>query len=66
MTLQAGAIYHETGGLKRIVKCREQFKGVKVEKKLILSHDLKAGIDKKPLSLIGFLSLDHKPESSIQ
>jgi predicted AAA+ superfamily ATPase len=37
-------------------KGREQFKGVKVEKKLVLSHDPKAGSDQKPLSLIGFLT----------
>ncbi len=36
-------------------KGREQFKGVEVDKKLILSHDSKAGIVKKPLSLLGFL-----------
>ncbi|RLB76887.1 MAG: hypothetical protein DRH24_17150 [Deltaproteobacteria bacterium] len=36
-------------------KGREQFKGVKVEKKLILSHDTKTSGYRKPLSLIGFL-----------
>lgn len=36
-------------------KGREQFKGIKVEKKLILSHDPKVGSYKKPLSLIGFI-----------
>jgi len=37
-------------------KGRRQFKGIKVEKKLILSHDSKSGIHQKPLSLIGFLA----------
>ena len=36
-------------------KGREQFKGFKTEKKLILSIDPKAGSNKKPLSLIGFI-----------
>lgn len=36
-------------------KGRQQFKGIKVEKKLILSHDSKTGGDRKPLSLLGFL-----------
>jgi len=36
-------------------KGREQFKGVKVKKKLILSHDTKTNGDRKPLSLLGFL-----------
>ena len=37
-------------------KGREQFKGIKVEKKLILSHAPQAGSDKKPLSLLGFIA----------
>jgi predicted AAA+ superfamily ATPase len=36
-------------------KGREQFKGIKSEKKIILSHHPKPGTDRKPLSLIGFL-----------
>ena len=36
-------------------KGRSQFKGIKVEKKLILSHHPNTGTDKKPLSLIGFI-----------
>jgi len=36
-------------------KGREQFKGIKVEKKLILSHVTEGGSDKKPLSLLGFI-----------
>ncbi len=36
-------------------KGREQFKGIKIEKKLILSNDPKAGSGKKPLSLMGFI-----------
>ena len=36
-------------------KGRQQFKGIKVEKKLILSHDPKAGSHAKPLALLGFL-----------
>ncbi len=36
-------------------KGREQFKGIKVEKKLILTHETEAGGDRKPLSLLGFL-----------
>ena len=36
-------------------KGRQQFKGIKVEKKLILSHDPKAGAHSKPLALLGFL-----------
>jgi hypothetical protein len=36
-------------------KGREQFKGIKIEKKLILSDDPKAGRGKKPLSLLGFI-----------
>lgn len=36
-------------------KGREQFKGIKVEKKLILSHVSEGGSDKKPLSLLGFI-----------
>jgi len=37
-------------------KGREQFKGVKLEKKLILSNDPKAGSGHKPLSLLGFIT----------
>lgn len=37
-------------------KGKEQFKGIKVEKKLILSHDPKAGSGRKPLSLLGFVT----------
>ena len=36
-------------------KGRSQFKGINVEKKLILSGDPKAASDRKPLSLIGFI-----------
>jgi hypothetical protein len=36
-------------------KGREQFKGIKIEKKLILCNDPKAGSGKKPLSLMGFI-----------
>jgi len=36
-------------------KGREQFKGIKIEKKLILSDDPTAGSGKKPLSLMGFI-----------
>lgn len=36
-------------------KGREQFKGIKVEKKLILSHSTDIGKRAKPLSLIGYL-----------
>jgi predicted AAA+ superfamily ATPase len=36
-------------------KGREQFKGIKVEKKIILSDDPKTGSGKKPLSLMGFI-----------
>ena len=36
-------------------KGREQFKGIKIEKKLILSDDPKAGSGQKPLSLLGFI-----------
>ncbi|MGB5619337.1 MAG: AAA family ATPase [Desulfobacterales bacterium] len=36
-------------------KGREQFKGIKIEKKLVLSNDSKAGSGKKPLSLMGFI-----------
>ena len=36
-------------------KGRSQFKGINVEKKLILSGDPNAAGDKKPLSLIGFI-----------
>jgi predicted AAA+ superfamily ATPase len=37
-------------------KGREQFKGVKIEKKLILSDDQNAGSGRKPLSLLGFIA----------
>ena len=36
-------------------KGREQFKRVKVEKKLILSHSPEVRSNKKPLSLLGFI-----------
>ena len=36
-------------------KGREQFKGIKVEKKLILAHHPDGKGHKKPLSLLGFL-----------
>jgi len=36
-------------------KGREQFKGIKVEKKLILSHSPEVRSNKKPLSLLGFI-----------
>jgi len=36
-------------------KGREQFKGIKVEKKLILSHSPEVRGNKKPLSLLGFI-----------
>lgn len=36
-------------------KGRQQFKGIKVEKKLILSNDPIAGSNSKPLSLVGFI-----------
>ena len=36
-------------------KGREQFKGIKVEKKLILSHSPEVKGNKKPLSLLGFI-----------
>jgi hypothetical protein len=36
-------------------KGREQFKGIKVEKKLILSHSTEVRSNKKPLSLLGFI-----------
>jgi hypothetical protein len=36
-------------------KGREQSKGIKIEKKLILSGDPKAGSGKKPISLMGFI-----------
>jgi len=35
-------------------KGREQFKGIKVEKKLIFSHSPEVKSNKKPLSLLGF------------
>ena len=35
-------------------KGREQFKGIKVEKKLILTHSPEVRSNKKPLSLLGF------------
>jgi len=37
-------------------KGREQFKGIKIEKKLILSSDPKPGSGQKPLSLMGFIN----------
>jgi len=37
-------------------KGRQQFKGVKVERKLILSHEQECSNDRKPLSLLGFLT----------
>lgn len=37
-------------------KGREQFKGINVEKKLILSHLYEEHRDKKPLSLLGFIT----------
>ncbi|NVM23167.1 MAG: ATP-binding protein [Desulfobacterales bacterium] len=36
-------------------KGREQFKGIKIEKKLILSHSPEVRGNKKPLSLLGFI-----------
>lgn len=36
-------------------KGREQFKGIKAEKKLILAHSLEKKGDRKPLSLLGFI-----------
>lgn len=36
-------------------KGREQFKGIKVEKKLILSHSPEVRSNMKPLSLLGFI-----------
>jgi hypothetical protein len=36
-------------------KGREQFKGIKVEEKLILSHSPEVRSNKKPLSLLGFI-----------
>jgi predicted AAA+ superfamily ATPase len=36
-------------------KGRQQFKGIKIEKKLVLSNDPKASSGKKPLSLMGFI-----------
>lgn len=36
-------------------KGRAQFKGIKVENKLILSHASEAGSNKKPLSLLGYI-----------
>ena len=36
-------------------KGREQFKGIKVDRKLILSHASEGSGDKKPLSLLGFI-----------
>lgn len=54
--------FHVVYGNKRLVveiggkgKGREQFKGIKIEKKLILTHSAEAGTDKRPLSLLGFL-----------
>jgi hypothetical protein len=41
--------------IERKGKGREQFKGIKIEKKLILSDDPKAGSGQKPLSLMGFI-----------
>jgi len=37
-------------------KGREQFKGIKVEKKLILSHSPEGKGNKKPISLLGFIT----------
>jgi hypothetical protein len=36
-------------------KGREQFKGIKVQKKLILSHSAEVTGNKRPLSLLGFV-----------
>lgn len=36
-------------------KGREQFKGIKAEKKIILAHSPKSKGDMKPLSLLGFI-----------
>ena len=39
-------------------KGREQFKGIKVEQKLILAHHPEGKGNTKPLSLLGFLHLN--------
>ncbi len=46
------AVVVEIGGKG---KGREQFKGIKVEKKLILSHSPEVRSNKKPLSLLVFI-----------
>ena len=46
------AVVVEIGGKG---KGREQFKGIKVEKKLILAHSPEVSGNKKPLSLLGFI-----------
>ena len=38
-----------------VKKGREQFKGIKVKKKLILSQSPEVKSNKKPLSLLGFI-----------
>ncbi len=49
--LPDGSIVVEIGGKG---KGREQFKGINVEKKLILTHSTEVRSNKKPLSLLGF------------
>lgn len=45
-------------------KGREQFKGVRVEKKLILSHSTETGAHKRPLSLLGFIAPNRSTDPS--
>lgn len=52
----------EQGGEKFVIevggkgKGREQFKGIKAEKKIILSHHPEGKGIKKPISLLGFIA----------